>query len=145
MGNMDLPNNRNALQRGFTLVELMIVVVIVAVLAGIALPAYQDSVRKANRSKAQSYLMEVAQRQQLYFNDSRSYATKVQLGFDDVGDSAVKAKWARVISNYDITFSPLPGPPPTFSITLVPKGQQSGDGTLVIDQAGTKTRDGAAW
>ncbi|MEP4145677.1 MAG: type IV pilin protein [Halioglobus sp.] len=135
-----------AADRGFTLVELMIVLVIVAVLAGIALPAYQDQVRKANRADAQSYLLEVAQKQQLYFNDSRSYATKVQLGFDDLADGAVQAKWARVINNYTITFAvPTGVVPPTFSITLEPKGRQVGDGTLVIDQAGTKTRDGVAW
>ncbi len=59
---------------GFTLIELMVVVVIVAVLTLVAYPAYQSFVVKANRAEAKSYLMDVAQMQQLYFNDSRTYA-----------------------------------------------------------------------
>ncbi|MBT6123762.1 MAG: prepilin-type N-terminal cleavage/methylation domain-containing protein [Halieaceae bacterium] len=135
---MELRYSTQALQRGFTLVELMIVVVIVAVLAAVALPAYQDSVRKANRGEAQSYLMEVAQRQQLYFNDARSYATKLVL---DVKEPA------RVTNNYTVVFDSQAGPPPTFTITLTPRAgtTQANDGVLVINNTGLKTRAGAAW
>ena len=52
--------------RGFTLLELMIVVAIVGILASIAYPSYMDHVRKGNRAKAQAFLMDVAQRQQNY-------------------------------------------------------------------------------
>jgi len=50
--------------RGFTLLEVMIVVVIVGVLAAIALPAYQSQVRKSNRSAAQQFMQDVALREQ---------------------------------------------------------------------------------
>jgi len=47
--------------RGFTLIELMIAVVIVAILAAVAFPTYQNSVRKSRRAEAKIALLEVAQ------------------------------------------------------------------------------------
>ena len=80
-----------AQQRAFTLIELMIVVAIVAILAGIAYPSYMDQVRKGNRAKAQAFLMDVAQRQQSYLMVHRQYAQSLeQLGFDNgSGDLAL--------------------------------------------------------
>jgi type IV pilus assembly protein PilE len=49
-------------ERGFSLVELLIVIVIVGILAAIALPGYQNSVRKTRRSDAKAALLETAQR-----------------------------------------------------------------------------------
>lgn len=61
--------------KGFTLVELMVAVAILGILASIVLPSYQDYLRKGRRSAAQSVLMDVAQKQQQYLLDSRSYAS----------------------------------------------------------------------
>lgn len=60
--------------RGFSLIELMIVLVIIGVLSAIAYPAYQDYVRRANRSTAQSFMMTIAARQEQYLLTNRSYA-----------------------------------------------------------------------
>ena len=48
-------------QKGITLLELMIVVVVVGILAAIAFPSYQNQVRQANRSAVQTEMMEIAQ------------------------------------------------------------------------------------
>ena len=61
--------------RGFTLLEVMIVVVIVGVLAAIALPAYQSQVRKSNRSAAQQFMQDVALREQQIMMDQRGYVS----------------------------------------------------------------------
>lgn len=60
--------------RGFTLIELMIVVAVVAILAAIALPSYQDSVRKGRRGQAKSDLVELAQRAERFQTVNNSYA-----------------------------------------------------------------------
>ena len=62
-------------QRGFTLMELMIVVAIVGILASIAIPSYQESVRKSRRAEARAQLLEVAQYMQRFYSQNDSFAT----------------------------------------------------------------------
>jgi len=61
------------LSRGFTLMELMAVVAIVAILVGIAVPTYQDSVRKSRRGQAKSDLAEAAQAMERYYTINNTY------------------------------------------------------------------------
>jgi len=65
------------LQVGFTLIELMIVVAVVGVLALIAVPSYQDSVRKSRRADAIAGLMRLQQLQERYRGGNPAYATAV--------------------------------------------------------------------
>lgn len=66
-----------ARMRGFTLMELMIVVVIIGVIAAIAYPNYQESVRKARRSDAKTALSDLAARLEQHFNDNKIYTTSL--------------------------------------------------------------------
>lgn len=59
--------------RGFTLVELMITVAIIGILASIALPAYNDSVRKGRRAQGRTALLEAMQAQERWFTQRNSY------------------------------------------------------------------------
>ena len=71
----DLMQRDRGCERGFTLVELMIVITVLAVLAGIAWPNYQDYVRKSNRADAKSMLSQVASRQEQFYLNNKSYTT----------------------------------------------------------------------
>jgi type IV pilus assembly protein PilE len=64
-------------QRGFTLIELMIAVAVVAVLAMIALPAFQDSIRKSRRADAMAGLLRLQQVQERFRGGSPVYASAV--------------------------------------------------------------------
>lgn len=126
-------------QQGFSLIELMMVIAIVGILASIAYPLYTNSVVKSNRAAAQSYLMELAQAQQKYFNDARAYAAdEATLNFSPPD---------RVNSAYTIGFTVVAGPPPAFTVAATPRvgSRQDGDGVLAIDSSGAKTRSGDAW
>lgn len=59
---------------GFSLIELMIVVVIVAILAAVAIPSYRQYVVRSHRIDAQRALLEVAGRQERYFYSNNAYA-----------------------------------------------------------------------
>lgn len=69
-------------QRGFTLIELMIVVVVVAILAALAFPQYRDYVVRSNRAVAKSMLTQVADRQEQFYSANKRYSDDLaELGY----------------------------------------------------------------
>jgi type IV pilus assembly protein PilE len=123
---------------GFTLIELMIVVVIISILAAIAYPSYQDSVRKGRRSAAQAFLMEAANKQQQYLTDTRTYA----LGAGFLGTLSISAP-SDVTKFYTLSVLPaVATTPPSFTLIATPVvgGPQVQDGELALTNLGAKTR-----
>jgi type IV pilus assembly protein PilE len=62
-------------QRGFTLIELMVVVAIIGILMGIAIPQYGQYVRRAQRSDATAVLLLIASEQEKYYLNNNTYTT----------------------------------------------------------------------
>lgn len=128
--------------RGFTLVELMITVAIVAILAAVALPSYSQYMRKARRGDAQSFMSEVAARQQHFLLDRRAYSASI------TDAPAAGGLGMTIPSNvsgfYTVTISATGNLPPSFTVRAVPTGAQAQDtcGTLTLNQAGQKTATG---
>ena len=115
---------------GFTLTEMMIVVVIMAILATIAVPSYREAVRRSDRRAAQSAMMEIANRERQYFVANRVFADH-----DDIGFTLP----AELEGKYTFTIDIDDGPPPTFDIQFDAVGVQASDGDLGLNSAGVKT------
>ena len=118
--------------KGFSLIELMVAVVIVAILAAVAVPSYQSHVIKGNRAAAQAFMLDVENREKQYLLDARAYTNSLTtLGM---------ATPADVSKNYTITIDVV-ATPPSFTITAAPitGTQQANDGNLTLTSSGAKT------
>lgn len=133
---------------GFTLIELMITVAVIAILAAVVLPSYQDSVRKARRVDARNALTAVAQLMERYNTENNTYAGAT-LG------AAATNLYRTTSENGFYTVSFAVGTPPvpantntgatTFLIYATPVGAQANDSckTFTLDQTGFRDVTGS--
>ena len=129
-------------QRGFTLIELMIVVAVIAILAAVAWPSYQNQVRATNRADAQGALLGLAQAMERHFTQNGSYLGAAAGGADDGAPGIFPSQ------------SPLDGGNKTYNLTIdvnddgdvytlsaTPFGSQAVDGALQLSSSGEKAWD----
>jgi type IV pilus assembly protein PilE len=84
---------RAARAKGFTLIELMITVVVIAILAAVALPAFNSQIRKSRRTEARNALLDLSGRAERLYSANNSYlnSTTLQLNPADLGYQQITA------------------------------------------------------
>lgn len=134
--------------RGFTVVELLIVMAVIGILAAIGYPSYQNHLRKAARASAQVEMMKIADRQAQYLLDARTYAigSGALTALNITLPSDVTSKYTVTVTAADGTATPSVPPSFTVKATPISGGAQVQDGELILTHTGTKTRAGSyAW
>ena len=126
--------------RGFTLIEVLIVVAVIAFLTAIAWPSYTRYVMRGKRADAQTFMMDIAGREEQYLLDARAYTAAL----DGTGLNLVRQGWACSATtcsnaNYDITVTVTAGPPPGYTVNATAKSTQVADGNLSLNNLGAKT------
>ena len=140
------------MQRGFTLIELMITVVIVAILAGVGYPSYIQYVVKAKRSAAQGFMLQIASREGQYLADARTYTN----AFTTVGDALYMTPPAETAGKYTFAITVVTATTdanyiagaalPQYIIAATVTGSQATNdtkcGNLTLNSVGTKGQSG---
>ena len=138
--------------RGFTLVELVVAMVIIAILAAIAIPSYSIYVLRSHRTEAKSALLDLASLEERYFSTMNTYTDDpTKLGY--VGSTGVPfpvgSGWYNVLVSFTPAAAPtalIPGgTPATYTITATAIGQQAPDtacATFTVTSTGQQTATG---
>lgn len=111
-------------ESGFTLIELMIVVAVIGILSAVALPSYNDYVRRGKRAEARAEVLKAEGWLERYFTENNRYS--------DTSASTVNAAFlsrfsvvpASGPSNYNLTLAVTNS---TFTVTATPTGSMTGD------------------
>jgi type IV pilus assembly protein PilE len=127
----------NSRAKGFTLIEMLIVVAIVAILAAIAYPAYQNYIMRTRRADGKELAMRIAAAEERYFTNFNKYST------DLVNDIHVDSTSEKKYYTAEVT---LDNADQSYVITVTPDPSlpQASDacGALTINNTGYKHQSG---
>jgi len=121
-------------ERGFSLVELMVALTIMAILAGVAVPRYQVTLEQAHLNFAASRLRCMATAQRLYFAENKTFAPSLATL---VGENLLTSNLAQDSDTF--TYIVASADDDGFEVTATRTASVAWSGTISIDQTGVMT------
>ena len=141
-------------QRGFTLIELMIALVVIAIITAIGFPSYQEYIRRGKRAEGKAHLLRAAQQLERYYSLTNCYpsntaacSTTASCGAN-ASSSALALCHAAINAHsgdsvagsaYNLTVTTTPQ---AFTLTATPTFTDTKCGNLGYNNAGAKTKTG---
>jgi len=138
---------------GFTLIELMTVVVVISILVAVAYPSYQDYVRKGKRAEGKGALLRASQVSERFFSDQNRYANQTELAAAmgvTAGTTIYSGENPNTAANASYTITVALGAGNTsYTLTATPNAPftdtgATGCGNLTLTSAGVRGRSGSA-
>jgi type IV pilus assembly protein PilE len=124
-------------EKGLTLIELLIVIVIVGILAAVAIPTYTGYTQRGRRADAKTALEQLRASQEVFRAENGRYANDAT---DGNALNVLRANWGGPLATAGVYNIAMVSNATTFTGTATPNTpSQSGDGWLSVDQNGTKT------
>jgi type IV pilus assembly protein PilE len=135
-------SSRAASSRGFTLVELMVTIMVVAILAAIAIPSYSSQIRKSRRTEARNALLDAAAREERFFATHNLYTqTATDLGYAAFPATVGSSYYTLNVTCNDKSCTT------GFTATALPTGMQQKDTActaFTVNQTGLQTATGSS-
>jgi len=129
------------MNKGFTLIELVVAILIVGILAAVAVSSYQDYILRAQRADAKSVLLEVAGWMERNYTATGSYNVNPQGTAIATPPITQSPRDASSTKRYDISFSAIGAQ--AYTVQAVPVASDGDCGTLTLNSQGTQTESGS--
>jgi len=141
---MIISSFRQSFSRGFTLIEMMIVVAIIGVLAAVAFPSYQRYVMESRRSEAKSFLNQVMQQQEKYYTENLKYTTDLtELGYPVASPRSENAYYRVIAQQCAAPVAPITECVRLRAIPISPTQLNDTEcGKFILDSRGRKRETG---
>ena len=131
--------------RGFSLIELMMVLCVVAILSAISYPVYKQHVIRGNREAAKAELVQIAAQQEKIYLNSDAYTSSITTAYTGTSAGGLGFTTGKT-SNGKYTLSIVTAAQ-TYTVTATPVSGtvQASDGNLTVASDGTRTWGSTTW